>query len=175
MPRLRPRQQGPGHPGDPGRLAGQSVDHQHRGLHRAGAEHVVVRTDFKANERKADAQQRPFRACPTIFLRARNVDRSPRLKGGVPITKGNTNEDSPIDCYNPLTAIIALVSASSAFAQGSPNQPAPNPSATQALSLSPSNRSDSRSKMTFLRPAIRTLKLCRSLFSFAQRTREATQ
>jgi hypothetical protein len=31
----------------------------------------------------------------------------------------------------PLTAIIALVSASSAFAQGSPNQPTPNPSATQ--------------------------------------------
>jgi hypothetical protein len=54
----------------------------------SGAEHVVVRTEFNGNELKADAQRRPFRACPTIFFRARNVSRSPRLKGGVPITKG---------------------------------------------------------------------------------------
>jgi hypothetical protein len=33
-------------------------------------------------------KQRPFRAYQTIFRRARNVSRSPRLKGGVPITKG---------------------------------------------------------------------------------------
>jgi hypothetical protein len=37
--RLRPRQQGPRHPGDP-RLARTSVDHQHGGLHGAGAEQI---------------------------------------------------------------------------------------------------------------------------------------
>jgi hypothetical protein len=31
----------------------------------------------------------------------------------------------------PLAAVIALVSAGAAFSQGLPNQPAPNPSATQ--------------------------------------------
>jgi hypothetical protein len=32
----------------------------------------------------------------------------------------------------PLAAAIALISASAVFAQGSPNQPAPNPSANQS-------------------------------------------
>jgi integrase len=37
--RLRARQQGPRHPGDPG-LARPSIDHEHRGLHGLGAEPV---------------------------------------------------------------------------------------------------------------------------------------
>jgi hypothetical protein len=75
----------------------------------------------------------------------------------------------------PLTAIIALVSASSAFAQGSPNQPTPNPSATQGAQSQSQQPIRQQIQNDLSQAGYTDIKIMPESFLFAQRTREATQ